>query len=615
MNSYIKANDQRANGIDVSIRNLESRIGEMAKTLQMQEKEKFSSQLEQAKVMTILRSGRVLNGGSEENISIDDERTQEEYKGEEKSAMAIPRLAFACKPRCFSLRPSLVHCLGKVGFGSVAAIQPLDDSESIIKHAILNSDHSHAKEGSESSRKKPEWKKLNAKDLGISTSMIDRPTRKVLNGLKKKGYEVYLVGGCVRDLILKRTPKDFDILTSAELKEVTRTFSRCQIVGKRFPICHVHLDDTIVEVSSFSTCGRNFSRGFNYEFEGLDDGCDEKDYIRWRNCLQRDLTINSLMFDPYARIVYDYMGGIKDIKKAKVRTVIPASTSFQEDCARILRAIRIAARLGFRFSRETAHFVKHLSFSISRLDRGRLLMEMNYMLAYGSAEASLRLLWKFGLLELLLPIQAAYFVRSGFRRRDTRSNMLLSLFSNLDKLLAPDRPCHSSLWIAILAFHKALFDHPRDPLVVAVFSLAVYNGGDILEAVNIARKITKSYDNSFYELLEPRDLHFQTLKDEVMDLAASIKGALSKMTDEYFVSQAMAGYPQAPISDLVFIPLALYLRVSRIFECVIGRAERGFVSKQGGEIEYESLAMGSLPEVRHTFARIVFDTVYPLNLS
>ncbi|TXG54440.1 hypothetical protein EZV62_019696 [Acer yangbiense] len=584
--------------------------------------------------------------------------------------MAIPRLAFACKPRCFSLRPSLVYCLGKVGFGSVAAIQPLDDSESIIKHAILNSDHSHAKgnlkvEGSESSRKKPEWKKLNAKDLGISTSMIDRPTRKVLNGLKKKGcsphlshllltidnpmnancvthrfrvnlqalimslmfcevgviekwkggYEVYLVGGCVRDLILKRTPKDFDILTSAELKEVMRAFSRCQIVGKRFPICHVHLDDTIVEVSSFSTCGRNFSRGFNYEFEGLDDGCDEKDYIRWRNCLQRDLTINSLMFDPYARIVYDYMGGIKDIKKAKVRTVIPASTSFQEDCARILRAIRIAARLGFRFSRETAHFVKHLSFSISRLDRGRLLMEMNYMLAYGSAEASLRLLWKFGLLELLLPIQAAYFVRSGFRRRDTRSNMLLSLFSNLDKLLAPDRPCHSSLWIAILAFHKALFDHPRDPLVVAVFSLAVYNGGDILEAVNIARKITKSYDNSFYELLEPRDLDFQTLKDEVMDLAASIKGALSKMTDEYFVSQAMAGYPQAPISDLVFIPLALYLRVSRIFECVIGRAERGFVSKQGGDIDYESLAMGSLPEVRHTFARIVFDTVYPLNLS
>lgn len=102
----------------------------------------------------------------------------------------------------------------------------------------------------------------------------------------------------------------------------------------------------------------------------------------------------------------------------QVQTIGPASFSFIEDCARILRAIRIAARLGFRFGRETALSIKNLSSSVLRLDRGRLLMEMNYMLAYGSAEASLRLLWKFGLLDILLPIQAAYFVRHGFRRRD-----------------------------------------------------------------------------------------------------------------------------------------------------------------------------------------------------
>ncbi|KAK8967775.1 hypothetical protein KSP40_PGU021198 [Platanthera guangdongensis] len=111
---------------------------------------------------------------------------------------------------------------------------------------------------------------------------------------------------------------------------VERAFSRCAIVGKRFPICHVYIDDYIVEV----------------------------------------------------------------------RTIIPARISFQEDCARILRAIRIAARLEFRFTRETAQCIKELAALV-----GRILMEMNYMLSYGSAEASLRLLWKFGLLELLLPIQ------------------------------------------------------------------------------------------------------------------------------------------------------------------------------------------------------------------
>lgn len=90
-------------------------------------------------------------------------------------------------------------------------------------------------------------------------------------------------------------------------------------------------------------------------------------------------------------------------------------------------------------------------------------------------------------------------------------------------------------------------------MVVAAFSLAVHNGGDMLEAVNIARKITAPHDSSFHELSEPQYLDSHALTDAVMDLAASVKGALCKMTDEHFVSQAMAGYPQAPHSDLVRI--------------------------------------------------------------
>nr|XP_028948556.1 uncharacterized protein LOC103454898 isoform X2 [Malus domestica] len=314
--------------------------------------------------------------------------------------------------------------------------------------------------------------------------------------------------------------------------------------------------------------------------------------MRWRNCSQRDFTINGLMFDPYARIVYDYMEGIEDIRKAKVQTVIPASTSFREDCACILRAIRIAARLGFCISKETVHSVRSLSYSILRLDKGRLLMEMNYMLAYGYAEASLRLLWKFGLLELLLPIQ--------------------SLFSNLDKLLSRDKPCHSSLWVAILAFHNALSEQPRDPLVVAALSLAIHNGGDMLEAVSIAKKVTKVHAVGFHELLESQNLNPRALRDEVKNLAASLTCALNNMTDEQIVSQAMAGYPQAPDSDLVLIPWGLSLRVCRIFSCLTSGAERGFIPRQGSKIDYESLAQGALPEVRHIFAGVVFDTIYPL---
>lgn len=500
-------------------------------------------------------------------------------------------------------RPSLVYCLHQVRYSSSSG----PSKEPQLTNPI------HEKK-SYSDNKGPEWKKLSSKDLGIRTSMIAKSTRVVLNNLKRKGFDVYLVGGCVRDLLLKRIPKDFDVITSAELKEVVRTFPRCQVVGKRFPICHVHVNDTIIEVSSFSTSGRKSGRGSKTGVK-KPPGCDEDDFIRWRNCLQRDFTINGLMLDPFSKILYDYVGGVEDIEKARVQSVISAATSFVEDCARILRGVRIAARLGFRFTRETAYSIRELSSSVLKLDKGRILMEMNYMLAYGSAEASLRLLWKFGLLEIVLPMQAAYFVSQGFRRRDKRSNLLLSLFSNLDRLLAPDKPCHCSLWVSILVFHKALADHPRDPLVVAAFSIALHCGASLSEAVAIAKKISQPYDMSFNELLEPGDIDSDdVLINEIMDLSVSMRVALNEMTDENFVSRAMVEYPQAPYSDLVFISMALSEKVRTIFECVKREEGKRFAPKKRAQIDYKCLAMGRLHEVRHLFARIVFDTIYPPKL-
>ncbi|KAL9313986.1 hypothetical protein ACSQ67_019438 [Phaseolus vulgaris] len=364
---------------------------------------------------------------------------------------------------------------------------------------------------------------------------------------------------------------------------VMRTFSWCEIVGKRFPVCHVQLDGTIVEVSSFDA---KFKADFEFSHhtEAL-NGVDKKDHVR---------------------------------------TIIPAETSFKEDCAHILRAIRIAARIGFSISKEAAHHIRKLSSSVLSLDKGRLLMEMNHMLAYGSGEASLRLLWKFGLLDILFPFQAAYFAHHGFQRRDRRTNMLLvtpylfvefrlSLFSNLDKLLAPNRPCHNSLWVGILALHKTLSDRPRDPLAVAAFSITIHNGGNLSEAVYIAGMINKPHDVRFPELLNHSGLETESLEAEILDLAESVRGTMLQMTNEYFVSQAMADYPQAPHSNLVFIPLSLYLEVYKIFDGVRVSTVQKFLSKQRREIDYDSLALGNLQEVRHVFARVVFDTVYPIH--
>ncbi|KAH1246010.1 Poly(A) polymerase I [Glycine max] len=363
--------------------------------------------------------------------------------------MTLASLKFARKPT-LHLRSTPFQCVPKVVPRSLAVAKAEAPTNELSSVSIR--EEGKGRLISVENEKAPTWKRLNYAEIGVHNSMIGSTTKKVLNGLKKKGkytsvtflsWDVYLVGGCVWDLILKQTPKDFD---------VTRTFSLCEIVGKRFPVCHVHIDDTIVEVSSFDTTKCKAGMEFSHHIEAP-NGCDKKDQLRWMNCLNRDFTINGLMLDPYARIVYDYFGGIEDIRKAKmcmylissvVRTVIPTETSFQEDCAGILRAIRIAARLGFSISKETTHFINNLSSSVLSLDKALDGNELYASIWFRGSffEAIMEIRSS----RYTSPLSGCLFAQHGFQRQDRRTNMLLSLFSKLDKLLAPNRPCQNSLW-------------------------------------------------------------------------------------------------------------------------------------------------------------------------
>lgn len=149
-----------------------------------------------------------------------------------------------------------------------------------------------------------------------------------------------------------------------------------------------------------------------------------------------------------------------------------------------------------------------------------------------------------------------------FERRDI--NKLITSRVNKEKLIR-----HLYFFrVGILALHKTLSDRPRDPLVVASFSLAVHNGGNLLEAVNIARMISNPHYVRFPELLDPSGLDAKALEDETLELAESIQGTLLQMTDQYFVSKALADYPQAPHSDLVsFFSLDLYVYFRTMLLC------------------------------------------------
>ncbi|URE38537.1 Poly A polymerase head domain [Musa troglodytarum] len=268
------------------------------------------------------------------------------------------------------------------------------------------------------------WKTVDSRAVGIRRSSISSSTWTVLNILQRKGFDAYLVGGCVRDLLLKKTPKDFDVITNATLKQIKKQFRRCIIVGRRFPICQVHVQGSIVEVSTFDTNDKDVKTQKKDVPSQVSNGCDVNDFVRWKNSM-----------DPW--------------------TVIPAHLSFDKDCA----------RLGLQFSKETAA-ARDLSSSILTLNESRLRMELNFMLAYGAAESSIRLLHKFKLLDILLPIQAAYLADQSRKQVAQGSTMLMKLFSNADKLLAADHPADSILWLALLAFHLALVENPQDALVV-----------------------------------------------------------------------------------------------------------------------------------------------------
>ncbi|XP_022740902.1 uncharacterized protein LOC111292673 [Durio zibethinus] len=452
------------------------------------------------------------------------------------------------------------------------------------------------------------WKKIQATEVGISLSMISFPSWIVLKILHKGGYEAYLVGGCVRDLLLKRTPKDFDVITTANLKQIKMKFHRAEIVGRRFPICRVHIKGSIIEVSSFETVAKHDEDKEKALSYLIPNGCDEKDLIRWRNSRNRDFTINSLFFDPFTCNIYDYNNGMSDLKSLKLRTLIPARVSFQEDRARILRGLRIAARLRLSFSKDTESAMHDLSASIEGLDKFRLMLELNYMLSYGAAVPSICLLQRFNLLNILLPLQAAYINQ---QRSAKNSMMLMKLFFNLDKLVSCDHPADSTLWVGLLMFHLALVNNPQDALVVWTFASVLYHG-KWKEGVDFAREHTKVEVKFVPEISGFSETKSdEELAKEAGQFAYLVQDSVWVLTETSNLFESMSRYPFSPCSGLVFIPKSIVNHAAKLFDLMIGDI-KSFVNGRGSEspeINYHLLEKGDPCETRYVLGKIILETM------
>ncbi len=215
--------------------------------------------------------------------------------------------------------------------------------------------------------------------------------------LVHNGYLAYLVGGSVRDLILGRKPKDFDVGTNATPNQVKRIFKNCFLVGRRFRLAHIRFGDHIIETATFRRTPDMDDDGDVCLVEDNCFGTPEEDALR------RDFTINALFYNIEDFSIIDHVGGLDDLHAGVVRAIGDPNLRFQEDPVRMLRAVRFASRLGFRIDPPTYHAILAHHRQILRAPLPRLLDELLRLFAYGSAEAAFRLLYKVGLFHDLLP--------------------------------------------------------------------------------------------------------------------------------------------------------------------------------------------------------------------
>ncbi|MBL8721223.1 MAG: polynucleotide adenylyltransferase PcnB [Myxococcales bacterium] len=241
---------------------------------------------------------------------------------------------------------------------------------------------------------------------------VDPDALRVVRKLVAAGFEAYIVGGAVRDLLLGRTAKDFDIATSARPEDVKRVFRHnCRIIGRRFRLAHVYFayGGRTYEVATFRrNPGEREGTEGDEESEDLLIRSDNAFGIAHEDALRRDFTINALFYDHDHSTILDWTSGMADVERRIIRTIGQPEVRFREDPVRILRAIKFAARLGFELSDEVYSAIVAHRDDLARAARPRVFEEVLRLLRGGAARRSIWLAWDTGALAVVLPELAAY---------------------------------------------------------------------------------------------------------------------------------------------------------------------------------------------------------------
>lgn len=281
----------------------------------------------------------------------------------------------------------------------------------------------------------------------ISRANISRAAVKVLYRLKDGGFQAYLVGGSVRDLLLDRHPKDFDVATDATPEQVAELFNNARLIGRRFRIAHVRFGREIIEVATLRAAANSKADDHSVaEGSGRvlrDNVWGTIDDDVWR----RDFTANALYYDIRDFSIRDYVGGVADVRAGKLRVLGDAEQRYREDPVRMLRAARFAAKLDFTIDPDSAEPISRLAGLLDNIPPARLFDEFGKLFQSGHAVASWDRLQEFDLVRHLFPATARWLAEDADGQR---AGFVATALSQTDARIAADKPVTPMFLLAVL---------------------------------------------------------------------------------------------------------------------------------------------------------------------
>ena len=287
-------------------------------------------------------------------------------------------------------------------------------------------------------------------DHNISRANISSNALKVLYRLREAGYRACLVGGGVRDLLLGREPKDFDIATDARPEQIYRLFRNCRLIGRRFRLAHVQFDNELIEVATFRGHGHDDEDSDGPTIERAADGRILSDNVygdieddAWR----RDFTINALYYDIADFAVLDYVGGLDDLKAGLIRLIGDPVERYHEDPVRLLRAVRFAAKLGLRIDPATEAPLHRLGQLLEKIPPARLFDEILKLFLGGSAIQTFELLRHYRLFGRLFPATERCL---SHQQQHYPKTLLMRTLTGTDARLAEGKPVNPAFLLAAL---------------------------------------------------------------------------------------------------------------------------------------------------------------------